>query len=538
MGSSLRSSSGGGRELCAAGQKHVPYLLLLCGVFLLLVVNGLFWFGYSDRTPSLFLAGALIIVGVLALVFAHRRSRQQDACSRAYLVVLLGLGVCYSLAFSPFSVPDEDFHFSASYSLSNFIMGKGYQSEDPVPMRVEDARLFDRLSTTLGNDEYEQMKREFSTPLISSAGDVDVETGRGHSISGNPPQAKIASAIGITLARVFSLGPLYLFYFGRFANLALYAVLVYLACRITPVGKNVLMAISLLPMSIHLAASYSYDSFIIPMSLLLLAECLRAIKSESRISACELIQITITAALLAPCKVIYALIALFALFIPSKRFSSVKKARLTKLGCFVLVAAVLVLIKLGDLFVTAGVVPTAAPNSGFDYRGDEVGHFYSVFDVFAAPIKFVIVLLRTLDSYGYYYLSTMLGGSLGWFQAEIVAPGWLVVAYVIVVLVSAVASADDAGLLSTPLRVAGIAIVLIGSLAVFASMLFGFTFNTEQLILGVQGRYFLPYLPVLLLAIRPRSVFIGTNIAPVLLACLYCADAMYLVRIFSIGLTL
>lgn len=60
----------------------------------------------------------------------------------------------------------------------------------------------------------------------------------------------------------------------------MFAVLVYSAVRITPIGKNVMMTAGLLPMTLHLASSYSYDAGIIGLAFLLTGMCLRAVYGE------------------------------------------------------------------------------------------------------------------------------------------------------------------------------------------------------------------------------------------------------------------
>lgn len=510
--------------------------MIFSASFMILLINGLFWFGYCNRKISLALMVFILSLGVIAAFFGFRKNNSRFKEPRAFIALLVGFGVAFGLVFTPFSVPDEDFHFSASYALSNFLMGKGYQSSDPVLMREDDAHMFEDMDTSLKDAEYLKITDGFTSLFSASAKEVEVVTGRSHSITGNPPQAKIVSAVAITIARLFNLSSVYLFYLGRFANLALYVVLIWLAYRITPIGKNAVMVLSLLPMSLHLAASYSYDAFIIPMSFLLTAECLRAIKSKGKIAKREVVQITVTAALLAPCKVIYVLLAFLALFIPNERFGGRRRGYRIKLICCALIAAFLILVKLGDVVSTIGGV--SQDSSGLDYRGAESGYFYSVSDVLNSPIKFAIILLRTLDTYGFYYLSTLIGGSLGWFQGEIAAPGFIVVAYFVLIIYSMLASSDDCGELCQSVKATGIAIFIIGSLAVFASLLFSWTFNTEQIILGVQGRYFIPYLMLLLVSLRPKRLFFDGDAGGIALFCIYNLNAMYLVRIFAIALTL
>ena len=71
-----------------------------------------------------------------------------------------------------------------------------------------------------------------------------------------------------------------------------------------------------------------------------------------------------------------------------------------------------------------------------------------------------------------------------------------------------------------------------------AALLFSWTFTTDNVIYGVQGRYFIPFLPWLLLGLRPKSIQINANSIPVLIGSVSFLNILNLVRIFSIALVL
>ena len=67
--------------------------------------------------------------------------------------------------------------------------------------------------------------------------------------------------------------------------------------------------------------------------------------------------------------------------------------------------------------------------------------------------------------------------------------------------------------------------------AIFLSMYLGWTFNTEQIILGVQGRYFIPFLPLLYLALRNGRLETHGRMAMPTMTTLASIDLMYLAYI-------
>lgn len=514
-------------------------LCLIAGGFLFLLINSIYWYTFSHRLISIFFSASLLVLLIIFLFAAICRDSDQANEAKLFFASLTILGILFSGVFTPLSAPDEDFHFSASYALSNFIMGKGYQSDDPLLMRQSDAEFYTEFlhNLNLSSTNYDRLNREYSQLLDSSDAEIFTMTGRSHSVSSNLPQEKILSALGITLARLLNLGPAYLYLFGRLFNLAFYIVCVYIAFRITPIGRNIIAVISLFPMCLHLAVSYSYDAFIIPMSILLTALCLRSIKAEGLFTIKEGSQILFVAMLLAPCKVIYTMVALLALFIPQGRFRSRKEELFIKLGCMMLVGMVLAGGRLLDYCVNSASSGSAV-NYSMDYRGDQSGHFYTVSDVVNNPLRFVKMLYLSLDQFGFEYLQRMVGGSLGWFQEEIASPHIYVVALTAVMGMSVVSSDDDSDVLSFSTSLTGIFVFAIGLILVMLTLLVSWVFNTEGLITGVQGRYFLPYLPWLLISLRTSKFKFDGKLFPYLLMAMLFLNFYNLTRIFSIALTL
>lgn len=504
-----------------------------------LAVCAVYWFEMSSRKLSAVFSFAAIAVLLGSFYLLRRFSNSNVDSSRLFLYALITLGLLFSAVFPPLSAPDEDYHFSASYVLSNYLLGKGYQNEDPVLMREQDAEFYyDAVANVnLTASDYDSAINGLAHPLDSSSSEVLVSTGRTHWISRNLPQSKIASALGITLARLLNLSSIYLYFLGRLCNLAFYIVCVYAAFRIAPVGRNAIALISLLPMSLHLAASYSYDAFIIPMSILLTALCLRSVFRTDRISIVECFKIVAVSVLLAPCKVIYTMIALLALFIPRKRFDSRRHELAIKLGCMGVVVLVIVAGRVLDGYMLSVIQEGTLPGD-FDSRGNQLGHFYTVGDIVSNPLRFAYLFFHTFDGYGYQYFMTMIGGSLAWFQAEIVSPGLFVFAFGVLLLLSCVSSDDDDCLLSARARVSGSLVFVVGVLLVMLSMLLSFTFNTETIISGVQGRYFLPYLLWFVVSLRGDKLKVSCPLQPFLIESALILNLINLIRIFSIALTL
>ena len=101
--------------------------------------------------------------------------------------------------------------------------------------------------------------------------------------------------------------------------------MVYGAVKVLPFGKMVLFGVSILPMSLHLAASYSYDTFLMGMCFFFGSYCLHLAFAKPEVSRKDILLLAVLAAMFGPCKMVYAVMMGFALLIPIKKFGDWKK---------------------------------------------------------------------------------------------------------------------------------------------------------------------------------------------------------------------
>ena len=138
----------------------------------------------------------------------------------------------------------------------------------------------------------------------------------------------------------------------------------------------------------------------------------------------------------------------------------------------------------------------------------------------------------------WFYIHSLVGSNLGWFQAGINAPGFFTLVLVVVLLLSLLNHPKDTFIPKPLMRVSFLAIFAIVTLGAVVSMLLGHTFNFEEVAMGVQGRYFLPALPLALLALRTCYLQFSADPKNWLTIFLVWFNALYLLRIFAISLTI
>ena len=128
----------------------------------------------------------------------------------------------------------------------------------------------------------------------------------------------------------------------------------------------------------------------------------------------------------------------------------------------------------------------------------------------------------------------MVGRALAWFQF---AAPWYVALSFLLVLLLAIPKPAESDIEIVPMqKTVFVCIFAIGAFLVILSMYFAFTFNTETVIDGVQGRYFLPLLPVLLLAFRNKIIVTNKDYSRALLYTMAVLNVAYVVRIYVMAL--
>lgn len=502
-------------------KKYSPTLAV--GGFLSIL--SLFWF---NETGSGFFLLFSTLATMCGIYLTHMKCSgafsQKENRGKSFAGVLLLLSVIYTFVFPPLTVPDEAHHFYSSYWLADVLTGQ--TNKDGFLVRATDWDLFANLqNNTVEYEDYRTVLSDFE--LFQTDQSYETVDYFKFSLGSENPPAKIATTLAILLGKLLNLGTYPLFYLGRLFNAISYAICAFIAYRLMPFGKNVVVGISLLPMTLHLVGSYSYDVGIISLAMLLTAMLLKAIFDDGLIERALAASILVASALLAPCKLIYSTIILLVLFIPNRRFQSKRTALLYKGG--VLVAPLLAILALR----MASISDLAAVTQQLDVRGSETGHFYELAFILQSPMAAIAIFFRSLIVQGDFYWSTALGRSLGWFQADIATPYFYCIPLLLGLILAAQQDSLDTQKIPAWLRMALLVIAGMTFAGSMLSMFIGHTFDTEPIIQGVQGRYILPVAVSLVLALRSNNVQITRDAFPTILTVFSITNLVFLMHIVA-----
>lgn len=475
---------------------------------------------------------------------------------QAYPVVGLLFGLLFLVVLPPLSAPDEISHYVSAYKLSGRLLGQpSCDRYGRVLLRAEDAWVEDLEGVReyeADEDGYLQPETESAQGNIALGRRLDESVyelfwelgitgsympertaalGGAYVSSRNPPVtttplAYVPQALGIALARALHCNTVVLLYLGRLMNLLFFVMMTWLALRRLPFGKEVLAGVALLPMTLHLSASFSYDVMILGCMFLFTAVCLDLAFKKERVTWQDVLTLMILMAVAGPCKLVYAPMMGLCLLIPVSRFGG--WGRWAVAALFVGGAWAV------SMYVVNSqvLVSYATETDAYVFWAEEPG--YSLTLLLHQPVRLVRMFYQTLLWQTEAYYKGMIGAWLGNLDPVLDVPYPVVAVFTLCLLALALRKPGENLELGKKQRI-WICTVCAGCAAVIMlSMLIAWTPLSSRVIEGVQGRYFLPFLPVLLMALKNNTVVLtkGRNRSILYLMC--CLDGYVLMRLFSI----
>ena len=410
--------------------RTLPFFL--CGIFLV-VICGLYGAISALNAATQFGDNLLFVLYELlfpasvitALFAALLWSRKGDRMYRAYAFSAMVLGVLYLAVMPGLSAPDELSHYSTAYRISSNMM-----LEDPLirpagltAVRAVDYPLEDMngVKTPLVPDDEESVPEVLGNPVKQTTYRAVKDWDKRYAFSTKPvasaipdvhttPVFYLPQAIGFSLARALGLGTMGLLFLGKFLNLCCYVALTALAVRTTPLGKGWFAAAGLLPMSVSLAASLSYDAGLIGTVFLFTALIFKLAYGAEEIRARELFALCALAALFGPCKLVYAPLILLLWLVPARVFGGGGK----KLLCFLilLLSLIAAVLAVNADVLEAYFFPAVAEQAG-NVSADMRHAGFTAAELFSHPLFTLRMLLNSFAACILTWGGEMIGTKLG-----------------------------------------------------------------------------------------------------------------------------
>ena len=487
------------------------FVLGLCAVAGVIV--SYYWrvfYGLDARgVPPLQITGLCVVLAMAAGAAALLLRHCKDFAKRGACCILL-CGALFAFANPPLQTPDETDHYLRTYAIS---MGRfDFDAKRSYPEDVNElmdafpgAWVNAHTSAGLGTDPDTNAEQPYNTAgyalkqygkdgRVESIWDsftqyINWEKRDSEADSVTEPISFLIlpflpGALGMALARLLGFGALGCLYGGRLVNLLAYTALCYASLRSARKCKPAFLCIMLMPISLYMGASLSYDATLLGCYYLMLALLTRT-EWDDRTALS------------------YALACVFAngtkpyinllwVVLPLVVRKSEWKVRLNRAVCTVLTLA-------GSLALTLGVEQygtllrhnygTIARQGGTAVNGGEQLLF-----VLKNPLRYIAVLLGTL------YENNGFIGQLGLFGWKDMPVAFISLTAPLVLLGAALLCAPAADALGRR-RTGWLGVFgLVYAVGAMTAMYITYTPVGMVRIVGLQTRYFLPVWLLLVLA--------------------------------------
>lgn len=434
------------------------------------------WIGY-------WVALGIISIIMIYLFFVFTYSKAGVSAEKFFLISAIPLALIYFVLFQANNMPDASAHFSAIYRFSNILLG--YKPKDAWYIRTEDYNYFvnvwgfstinPSMNALLGTVSGLRISNGF---FVKEATMIPWPNPSSHmefySIVGYLPEV-----LGFTLARILHLGTVPMLCLGRLFMIGTYIGCMYHAIKITPVGKYAFTIVSLLPMSLMMSGAVSYDGMVILSASCFCASVLRLYKEPN--SQRYLTETIIWAIVIGGVKGGSNIILLPITFILIG-----KKWKRTLKSVLPILLAGLCSVILFDVILPSGPL--------FQF-GTETGDKLWAGWGLCHPIEYSRMLVKTYVARSHDLLITMGGTHLAWLEYTL--PSIFIWGILFIGTCGSLFEADSLTLKKKDRNI--FLFILFLALYFIPIMLLSWTNVGSPQIDGLQGRYYLPVLPLIIM---------------------------------------
>lgn len=411
-----------------------------------------------------------------------------------FLISSFVFGLLFIFITPPFQTPDEPVHFYRAYQITNLNFIVDTKPNAPVGGELPDS-LGDTVLLTTTNpsiqftpaQKYDLRKTKQALSIREDSSDTEKYDFSATAVYS--PVAYLPQASGIAVARVLRLPPVVMMYAARLGNLLVWILMVSLVIYMIPRKKWAVAVVGLLPMAVFQAGSLSTDVMTVGSALLFVGFILKLLDQKSDISKNQIGIIIIIASLALLSKQIMIVLIPLILLLPSAQLGGARLALFKKItAIFVPIALFIVwslLVKDIDATTTFANNQNSAEQINF---------------VIQNPHSFVNVLWNThFFNWGDNITRSFIG-TFGWMDTPL-SEAIVIVGYITLFL-ALVANPQTTGKFKQWLT-AGQKITFLVILVAYwgivnAALYAVYSPVGFKIIVGLQGRYFIPMLLLLI----------------------------------------
>ncbi|CAG9612584.1 hypothetical protein BACCIP111899_01761 [Bacillus rhizoplanae] len=425
---------------------------------------------------------ALVTLVVLALIGKNT--------IKNFVVVAGAMGIMFSFNNPLFEATDENFHFAKAYdiSLGHLLSTKqGDKVGVNLPENIDDMPRPNQFETTYGllqkGERYDRAKSEAWDTYTFANKTKFVEQ---PTTAVYTPIPYIPQALGLFIANILGLKAFSALMLGRIFNLIVYIVLTAMAIKIIPRLKNTLAFLASFPLFVSLAASFSADAMLMGLTYLFIAIILQKLMCSEKdvLRVKDFVIPTLLLILIVLCKFTYWPLSFLMLsFVGRDLF----RTKMQGIISFLTLAGISgLLMSSWNLFVMK-FVGTINPN-------EKINPVEQLKFMFGHPVDAMKTFFGTFED-GMSTWLTMLN-QVGWVTH--LMSGIVIISLVGLVMTAIFDYTED----KFKLRNIDYWIFILTSISIVGLVMLSLYLTWSEVgadfINGLQGRYFLPILPIIL----------------------------------------
>ncbi|MBP3899217.1 DUF2142 domain-containing protein [Candidatus Saccharibacteria bacterium] len=456
-------------------QKHAtkPMCFALIFIVINMLLTAHLWsrYGVSSTVSLVIVLIVEVVTEVLLVFFFLKLKKKKLPIEKLFLVLYIPIGLLFVIFLPSQQAPDSYAHLTRAYEVSTGVL---------VAQPADDGITGATLPTEIRHfiEQEEKYAYEIENLGLQIGDETYIEQIHYPSASGYNPISYAPHAAGILVGRLFHLPIIFVMILGRLFCMLTFAAMAYFAIKTIPRYKTFLAFVCLFPMTIQQTTSYTADAMTLGVTIMAIGFALHLIYDNyERISNRQLAGIVALGVALALCKVVYfPLMGLFIL-VPWKNFGSKRRKWVIAL----ITLAVGVLSEVVWMKIQTTSQGTVLVNGQFTF-------------ILEHPLKYLIYVIGTMTDYmSTFYISSTFGMSLGAWRFDL--PNVYFYFALFMTFVTFL-FATEHGKVSVGQRLMAWAISSTTILAFMTILFTQWTPEGANHIEGVQGRYFIPLLPL------------------------------------------
>lgn len=432
-----------------------------------------------------FIAIVILLLSLIAIIIYYLKNIKEETL---FWCIIPAIFILFLFIMPVTKNHDEPYHWFRILDIAqgNYLT----QIKDDKP-NIE----MDENAWIIGNQEPEGVKYNFILNSIKNTKENGKDTinYEAYTTAIYNPVQYISQTLGVLITSLITQNYMLMAYGARFINMIVSIILLYLAIKIMPIGKRGMLISMCFPIAIEGFTSMSPDAITISISYLLIAYVFNLVfNKEKRIQKTDIYILAILSIIISLCKIVYLPLVGLLLLLPKDKFKT-KKQWLLTIGIIMGISIIANLIWLGISYKYL-LLYKDGNSSG------QLGNLISNI------INYIQRVLTTINVSAGSYIYSLLGCELGWNEFADVGTFFAFIMGVIIVYANLTDSTLKIKLTKYQKIILCLIVLAIVGL-IFTSLYMQWNEAEDVIIRGVQGRYFIPILPILALLIFNKLKF-------------------------------